>query len=126
MGAMTLRRHRGRIASLLLGALLFAQGAIAAVVCDMADRAPALAFEPQASMPCHDEPALNANLCLAHCTSTDQSADTPHVAMPAWSASAPLVVATPELWRVRASSVQHPLPRAAGPPPRILFQSFLI
>ena len=123
---MGLRRFRGRIATLLLGALLFAQAAIALAACDMQDRAPALAFAQHESMPCHDEPAPNPNLCLAHCTSTDQSADTPHFVVPVWSAAAPLTIAVAENWPVRESAERHLPPHAVGPPPRILFHSFLI
>jgi hypothetical protein len=126
MAAMTRRRHRSRIAIVLLGALLFAQAAIAAVVCEMADRAPALAFEPQASMPCHEEPAPNANLCLAHCTNADQSANTPQIAIHAWNAVASLVAVVPVREMERPSIPQRSHPGRTGPPPRILFQSFLI
>ena len=123
---MSLRRIRGRTATLLLGALLFAQAAIALAACDIRDRAPALAFAQHESMPCHDEPAPNPNVCLAHCTSTDQSADTPNFVVPAWSGAVPLTVAFADNWRVRVSAVRHQPPHAVGPPPRILFQSFLI
>jgi hypothetical protein len=41
---MIRRRTRGHVAIVLLGALLFAQAAIALAACDMQDRVPALAF----------------------------------------------------------------------------------
>ena len=121
--------HRSRISAVartVLFALLFAQAAIAAAACEMQERAPAQAFAAQESMPCHDEPAPNANLCLAHCTSADQSADTPQVAMPVWSAPVLLVVVPFDRSCDRVAFLQHPRPVPAGPPPRILFQSFLI
>jgi hypothetical protein len=123
---MTARLARSRVATLLLGALLFAQAAIALAGCDMQDRAPAQALAQRESMPCHEDPAPNPNLCLAHCTSADQSADTPQFVMPVWRAVAPLTVAVANSWRARVSAVRHQPPHAVGPPPRILFQSFLI
>jgi len=123
---MIRRRTRGHVAIVLLGALLFAQAAIALAACDMQDRVPVLAFSHPESMPCHDNPAPNPNLCLAHCTSADQSADTPHFVVPVWRAFAPLTVVTPDSWIVRILAVRHLPPHAVGPPPRILFQSFLI
>ncbi len=123
---MNLRRNRGHVAKLLLGVLLFAQAAIALAACEMLDHAPAMAFAKQESMPCHGEPAPNPNLCLAHCTSTDQSAGTPHFVVPVWCAVAPLTVAIADRWRERVPAERHLPPHAVGPPPRIRFQSFLI
>jgi hypothetical protein len=121
-----LSRSRTRdFARILLAALLFSQAAIAAAACDMPDRSPAQAFTLPEAMPCHEEPVQNPNICLAHCLSADQSADTPQVIVHAWCGVAPLTVAAPERWSSRAVVWQRaPLP--AEPPPRILFQSFLI
>jgi hypothetical protein len=122
-----LSRFRTRnCARILLAALLFAQAAVAAAACDMPDRAPAQAFTQQESKPCHEEPAQNANLCLAHCLSADQSADTPQVVVHPWCAAAPLAVAAPQAWSGRAVVWQRLIPHTATPPPRILFQSFQI
>ena len=108
--------------------MLFAQAALvlAAAACDMPDRTPARAFAPQDSMPCHEEPTPNANLCLAHCLSADQSADTPQVVVHAWSETAMLGVVVADVSNSRAAQIRHKLPRPAAPPPRILFQTFLI
>jgi hypothetical protein len=110
----------------MLGALLFVQAAVAAANCELAGRSPAQAFSRPASMPCHEEPAQNANICLAHCLSADQSADTPQIVVPAWSAATPLTIAIVDRPIRRAEILQHVLPRPAAPPPRILFQTFLI
>jgi len=114
------------IARGLLVALLFTQAAIAAAACDMPERTPAKAIAQEPAMPCHEEPVQNANLCLADCLSGDQSADSPQVALPAWNSAVTLTIAMPDLHGVRSTIVQHALPRPPAPPPRILFQTFLI
>jgi len=124
---MVTRRTRTRVAQLMLGLLLFTQAALATAGCDWLRAAPALAIAASSSQPsCHEAPAVNANLCLAHCLSADQSADTPQVVVPAWVGHAPITVAAIDHWIVRAADVQFVLPRPSAPPPRILFQSFLI
>jgi hypothetical protein len=115
-----------KIASVVLAALLFAQAAVAAASCDMPDRAPAQVFSRPAPMPCHEEPAQNANICLAHCLSADQSADTPQVVVHAFNGTAPLNIAVDEGRIYPAAALRYKLPRPAAPPPRILFQTFLI
>jgi len=74
---MVRHRTRTRVAQLVLGLLLFTQGALAMAGCDWSRAAPALTVAASSSQPpCHEVPAINANLCLAHCLSADQSADT--------------------------------------------------
>lgn len=124
---MQTKGSRRFVARLLLGALFFAQAALAVATCDSLRMTPAQALAAQAAKPtCHEVPAENTNLCLAHCLSADQNSDTPQIHVHAWT-PAPLVilaasptVATPEVIRRGA------LPHAGAPPPRILFQSFLI
>jgi hypothetical protein len=123
---MLSRSSRRKVAQLMLGAMLFAQAAIAAAACDWLRVAPAQALMAKAGEPtCHDEPARNANLCLTHCLGSDQSADTPQVATPAWSQAYFLVIADVERAHPQAD-LRYTLPRPGAPPPRILFQSFLI
>ena len=126
MRPMTSRRTVKRIASIVLGAMMFAQGIIAVAACDIPDRTPARAVSHEAAMPCHDEPAQNTNLCLAHCLSGDQSADTPQVGMPAWNGAVVLIVEIFDRYAIRSTALLNYLPHPAAPPPRILFQSFLI
>ena len=123
-----LPRSRIRVsAKALLAALLFAQAAVAAAACDWLRVAPAQALIAKANQPsCHEEPAGNANLCLAHCLSADQSADTPQVAIPACPHLTPLVVREIESTPSRKPALHFTLPRPGAPPPRILFHSFLI
>jgi hypothetical protein len=124
---MLCRSSRRRVALSLLGVLLFAQAALAAAACDWARAAPAQALAAVSDQPsCHEAPARNANLCLAHCLGADQSADTPQVQVPVQDAGPVLVVALPEVLSQRLAHQRHASPLPAGPPPRILFQSFLI
>jgi hypothetical protein len=118
-------RIRG-VAKVMLLALLFAQAAVAVAECNMPNRMPAQAIAREPAMPCHEKSEQNANLCLAHCLSGDQSADTPQFTVPVWSGTAPLSIAVVDRWSSRVALLQYVLPRPAAPPPRILFQSFLI
>jgi len=122
---MVRRRARTFVAKLLLGVVLFTQAAVASATCDMPVRAPAQVFVGQESMPCHEEPARNANLCLADCLSADQSADTPQVVVPAWTGAALFPVVVDDRSGEQFVPLQRLLPRPTAPP-RILFQTFLI
>lgn len=116
-----------RIASVLLGALLFAQAAVAVAACDWLRVAPAQAIMAKAGEPsCHEEPAQNTNLCLSHCLGNDQSADTPQVAIPAWNQASFLVIVDFERAPVLKAVLHYTLPHPGAPPPRILYHSFLI
>lgn len=124
---MLRHRTRIRVARLLLSVLLFAQAAIAMAGCDWLRAAPALAIAQSANQaPCHEAPAINANVCLAHCLSADQSTDTPQVVVPARVDCAPITIAAIDRRVVSVVDLQFMLPRPSAPPPRILFQSFLI
>src|SRR5258706_14153242 len=111
---MLIRSRVRTAAKVMLIALLFAQAAIASAACATLDRTPAQALSPQESMPCHEEPAQNANLCLAQSLSADQSADTPQVVVHAWSGVAPLTVAAIAPWSERAVVWQRLLPHSAA------------
>jgi hypothetical protein len=119
---MMRRRILARIARFLVAVLAFAQGALAFAGCEMPQRAPAAALAEQ---PCH-EPAIEPNLCLAHCLAEDQSLDKPAMGVPAMPQAPVLAIpATFVSWALPLRlSRQSALP--GGPPPRILFQSFLI
>ena len=105
--------------------MLFLQAATAFAPCEVPDRSAARARAvAMAAMPdCHE--ADQANLCLAHCASEDQTIlkvqlELPQLAVPA--ARPILIVQNPVVATVKAV----PYLAAAGPPPRILFQSFLL
>lgn len=124
---MNSRRTVRKIASVLLGALLFAQAVLAMAACDWLRVAPAQAIMAKAGeASCHDEPAQNANLCLTHCLGADQSTDTPQVAIPVWSQAFLLVIVDVERAPSRAAILHYTLQRPGAPPPRILYHSFLI
>ena len=107
--------------------MLFAQAALAAAACDWLRVAPAQAIMAKAGEPsCHEKPAQNANLCLSHCLGSDQSADTPQVAIPAWNQSSLLVIGVLERAPALKAILHYTLPHPGAPPPRILYHSFLI
>jgi hypothetical protein len=118
--------HAASIAA--LAAMLFAQAAFALAVCDpfrAQSRAQMILAQSAESAPCH-EPTENANLCLAHCQSGEQTLDKHHVKVP----EAALHVVRPGGEWQSAPRRAHVAPRAPfpspGPPPRIRFQSLLI
>lgn len=118
------RRSLLRIARLLLGAFLLAQSALALAACDWsardAARAVALAAGG-ADASCHEANA-DVGLCLTHCLGVQQSLDKPAVAAPAPAAFAEL----PQARVMPAASWRERPLATSAPPPRILFQSFLI
>lgn len=123
-----MRSNRRFIAAIAaLAAMLFAQAAFALAVCnpqDMPSRALAL-VEADRHAPCH-EPAENVNLCLAHCQNAEQTLDKHQVKVPSLPAVAVLEVpSSPRVPHAIAWAPRAPAP-AAGPPPRILYRSFLI
>lgn len=121
-------KRRSRLASSVaaLAGMLFLQAAIAFAPCDLPGRSAAMAHAvAMAAMPdCHE--ADEANLCLAHCASEDQTVMKVQLALPdlALPAAMPIGVAPENAF----PAVQSPRAQlaAAGPPPRILFQSFLL
>ena len=109
-----------------LAGMLFLQAAIAFAPCEAPGRSAATAAAAaMAGMPdCHESDA--ANLCLAHCASQDQtllkvSLELPQLALP--PATPSVVPATTLVLPAHWPAVHC---RAAGPPARILFRSFLL
>lgn len=131
---MLARRRLTGVAKLVLGAMLFAQAALALAACDWGQRAPAQAVAAMAAMPCcqdgearPDALAGNANLCLMHCTSEAQSVDRSNLPAPT---VVPLGVLTvppapaPGCFALRgAPFAWHAF---AAPPLTILFQNLRI
>jgi len=126
------RKTAKRIARVLLGAMLFAQAAVAIAACESLERTPALAVTTaQASSdaePCHQATkGSNTNLCLAHCLAGDQSLDKPGVSVPPLAAAPVLALRTIDrLLPLAFVPRQLSVPLAAAPPPRILFRTLLI
>jgi hypothetical protein len=105
-----MRPHRSFFAALAaLAAIVFAQASIAAA-----------AWESAAPSPCHEP---TPNVCATHCDNNDLAPDTPRIKPPAAVAVKGTIVAPTRYPQVASLRIAV-LP--AGPPPRILFQSFLI
>jgi hypothetical protein len=123
------RRHLRPLAAVLIGALLFAQAAVALAACESLSRAPARAIaqgdQPPVKERCHEQ-GENVNLCVAHCLAGDQSFDKPASPLAA-AAPAPVLrlELAPALNRPETAQRRLPHPPAAAPP-RILFVSLLI
>lgn len=111
-----------------LAAMLFAQAALALAACaafPAQSHARMITAQNGESASCH-EAGKNANLCLAHCQSTDQTLDKHQVKVPDVVLQAVRVVPAPQAsFRRGPAATRLPAP-AAGPPPRILFRSLLI
>ena len=131
---MLSRTRTAGIAKLVLGALFFAQAALAVAACDWGERAPAQAIAAMDAMPCCQEDeagrgvqASNGNLCLAHCTSDAQAVDTSSPAFPAAPAAVVLKVLPAPVSGCFALRGAPFAPQAfAAPPLTILFQNFRI
>jgi hypothetical protein len=125
------RRALLRTTRLLFAAFLLAQAALALAACDWGARDAARAVAMAAGggdAPCHEsgKTAPAAGLCLTHCLGELQSLDKPSIAVPALASVAVLsIVPAASSHAQRAARRERPL-RAAAPPLRILFQSFLI
>ncbi len=121
------RRRSATAALAALAGMLFLQVAIAFAACELPDGSAAMAIAmSQSDMPdCHDGTG-DANLCVAHCSSQDQTVAKAQFNVPdlAVRSAMPIRLVHDEAPRnilVRAAPLA-----AAGPPARILFQSFLL
>ena len=115
---------RRSIARLLVAAALFAQAAFAFAACDLGERDPVQAIA-QSGQPCH-QPEMNVNLCVGHCLASDQSLDKPVLFVPALPIVTSFVLARTPLLTAPVCFTRETVNLVAGPPPRILFQTFLI
>jgi len=115
-----------RVALLLIGLLVFAQGAVALAACSM-ERGMTAPIAMTADGHCADCPspatqARNGNLCVAHCTSDLQLAGLT-VSLVRGPVQLPvLVVSRPTALLPTGLDV----PPSGAPPRRILLHSFLI
>lgn len=127
---MLFRPILGGMARMALAAMLFTQMALVFAACESAGRTPArviaLAERGAEGGNCHEQ-EINLNLCLAHCLGEDQSLDKPLIKVPALSAEPFFFLPAMFVSLHEARAPQRlAVPQAAGPPARILFQSFLI
>ena len=128
---MKSKRALRTIAKILVGALLFAQAALAIAACEWLSRAPAQAIAQNSASPCDqtDSRADNRanNLCVAHCLAEFQSLDTHQVHVFALPSVPVLEVQSPASSSAKLlSHSTRVVPPSAGPPPRILYHQFLI
>jgi hypothetical protein len=117
----------------MVALLLFAQGAMLAHACSPAEREAAFAIAGDAaSVPCHEHDAAGHGgtvadetaSCLSHCSSADQSPDTPQLIVAAMPAIAVLTVpAMPETGAAGRGERATP-PPTGDPPVAIRFQVF--
>ena len=116
------------IARLMVGALLFAQGLMAAHACDLMIGG---VLREQVAAPaahCHEGPAPIADvLCVKHCNANEQSPSTPSHAVAPMPAIAVLTV--PALLTIEQSGANGIatatlVSPATDPPPAILFHAF--
>ncbi len=113
--------------------MLFAQAALALGVCSADEGAYRIAMErsqaasaPDAPCGEHSQPAGEA-LHAAHCQASDQTLDKHQVSVPVLALQPVLLVQLRAPGKPRASLLRRDAGLVAGaPPPRILFQSFLI
>lgn len=124
---MRSRRTTRAIATLVLGALLFAQAALVIAACEWPGRSAAAAIARNAAPPCHEAQTRVDSLCVAHCLAEFQSLDKPTVSMPALPAAPVLEVrgVVPHL-AAPGPCFARIVPPSVSPPPRILFHQFLI
>ena len=127
---MVLRSKLKGMARLALAAILFTQAALVFALCESVRPAPALviaiAAERIEGTNCHQQ-EMNVNLCLAHCLGEDQSLDKPLVKVLALPVAPVFFMSPVHVSQHQARAAQRvAVPHAAGPPLRILFQSFLI
>ena len=122
---MSRRGHLRLAARIAVMALLFAQGILAFAGCEMPGRAAAAAIAAD-DQPCHASGG-EANLCVAHCLSGDQSLDKPQVSVPQPAAAPVLLLhAVSDAQSAHATALRYFAPPAAAPPPRILFRTLRI
>lgn len=108
-----MRRTRFFPALAALAALFFTQLAIAVAAWD------------SPPSPCHEQ-APATNFCFQHCGSNDLTLDVPRVKVPEAAAAVAVAIVTITPARYVAVSPASLAVLPAGPPRRILFQSFLI
>jgi hypothetical protein len=119
-----------RIARLMLGLALFAQGVMTANACDVLNGNATQAFAAKApdmpGMHCHDEASPNANACLAHCTQGDQVNVDQVIPVFLAPSVVTLLVDVPASVSVVPSYFTSRIALNTGPPVSIRFCSFQI
>lgn len=130
IGFMSGRRPRRVSAVLGLAAILFAQAALALVVCNLEGGTPSRGLAvavaaAEAPGPCHEQAPGNDKLCVAHCQASDQTLDKYQAKLPVPQVGVFAVVQVDVNWHPPVFLPPARVP-VASPPARILFQSLLI
>ena len=107
-----------------LAGMLFLQAAIAFAPCEMPENAGMAAMQAEAMPDCHEQADDAPNLCLAHCQSQDQTLSKLQPQLPDLAQPQSVIIAWQPSRPAHVPAVRV-VPLAA-PPPRILFQSFLL
>ncbi|HSS46635.1 MAG TPA: hypothetical protein VLL03_04370 [Burkholderiales bacterium] len=68
-----MRRFLSIVSRFTLGLMLFAKLSLVVHACMLAGNQPASALDPHANAPCHQAGSFNPNVCLSHCTESNQS-----------------------------------------------------
>ncbi len=127
---MTLSQRKNRyLTRLVLAAVLFAQGILAAHACvePVAGAAQAVSGKQSVeTMHCHEVESVNPNECLMHCTQSDQVNLDQH-SMAALPANKVVLHVVMPYSQHKVNAVEYtPLVLNTGPPLSIRFCSFLI
>ena len=69
-----MRRFLSIVSRFTLGLMLFAKFSLTVHACMLAGNQPAYALDPQVNVPYHQAGSFNPNVCLSHCTESNQSA----------------------------------------------------
>ena len=121
---MQLRRRNLLGALAAMAAMLFLQAAHAFAACELPGGRAGMAMHAAAMPDCHEAQSPEA-LCLAHCQAEDQTLGKLQPGLPdiAHPPAALIYIAAAPL---RTHAPLPPVVPAAGPPPRILYQSLLL
>jgi hypothetical protein len=120
------KRCASRIARALLLFMLFTQAALAYGACLAPSNQLAETLSQAQQSDC-DDLAMNANLCVAHCTADSQTLDHHSCNVPVVVSAVGAFVVVPVFQRPEiAAAPSSLLPAATAPPIPILYCSFLI
>lgn len=127
---MTLSQRKNRyLTRLVLAAVLFAQGILAAHACvePVAGAAQAVSGKQSVeTIHCHEAEKVNPNECLMHCTQSDQVNLDQHAMAALPANEVELHVVMPSLQYKVLTPSYAPMVLDTGPPLSIRFCSFLI
>lgn len=118
-------RSRRPMALAALAAMLFLQAAIAFANCELPDRSAVLAHAAAMATMSDCPEGTQVSLCLAHYAGEDQALMKVELALPELALPRATPIEFVPVASAPAEKGQTHLP-AAGPPLRVLFQSFLL